>query len=146
MNRLLDRLRPYRVAVRVGGVGGVLVVWALAFQWGWAKSEWSSPWSRAAPLGGTPIGLTPRSIETTAEREKRETVKNKELRDSYQTLKQGVLGDTRKTRGDDPDPLLPRPQREGDDFTPTQKCQYMKAMDPVKYGAYRCWDEDGDGY
>ncbi len=145
LNRLLERLqrlRPYGTYV---GVGGAVLVWAVAFEWGWAKSEWSSIWAHAAPMQGQSVALTPKNIETTGERETRETVQAKGLRDSYHTMKQGVLGDTRATRGDDPR-LGERPKVDEGDMTPEEKCEQMKLSDPEKYGGFKCKDADGDGY
>jgi hypothetical protein len=143
VKRLLERLRPHRTRL---AVAGVVLVWAAAFRWGWAKSEWTSIWAEAPATQGQSISLAPHDVETTAEREKRETVKAQGLRDSYHSLKQDVLGDTRKTRGDAPSIRLRRRSGESQDLTPEEVCEQMKLSDPAKYGSLKCKDDDGDGY
>lgn len=131
---------------RSKAIGGVIlgivtvVVWARAFREGSTESAWgSSLWASAPDTRGGTISLTPKDVETTEERERRMLLdkKMKELKPDVSDLKRGLVGDGRKTRGDD----VRGDQREvpaGFDVSPREACMQMKLEYPEKFGKVDC--------
>lgn len=134
-----ERLKPVAV---VGAVVAAGLTWALAFNNGWSSSDWNQEWHNPSDVRGKSVYIGNKEVETTDEREKR-LAKSKLLREEAGTVKKSILGDRRRTRGDDIIPENP-PLPEGFDYNPREACQQMKMEFPERYGNVDCMSDRFD--
>lgn len=129
-----DRLKPLAGA---GIVGAAALTWVLVFQTGWSNSDWNSEWSPPTALRGKTVVIHNKKVETTAEREKRLEVKYKEVHEGISKVKKDLLGDARKTRGNDIQPEAPE-LPPGFDYSPRESCLQLKMEYPERFGDADC--------
>jgi hypothetical protein len=65
------------------------------------------------------------------------------VRDEVGNMKKSILGDRRRTRGDDIIPEAP-PVPEGFEFNPREACLQMKLEYPERFGKVDCMSERYD--
>ena len=117
-------------------------MWVLAFRTGWDSPEWNEEWHNPSDVRGKTVYIGNKDVETVAEREKR-LAKVKIVNGEVGALKKTVLGDNRKTRGNDIVPETP-PLPEGFDFNPREACLQMKLEFPERYGKVDCMSDRYD--
>jgi hypothetical protein len=135
-----ERLKPFVV---LGATGVGALVWVLAFETSSNSSDWGSEWSPQGDLRGKSVAIKVRDVETTAEREKRQALKNRELRDDIGSVKKSLLGDKHHTRGDDIQPENPE-LPPGFEYNPRDACLQMKLEYPERYGEVDCMSDKYD--
>lgn len=133
-----ERTQLRRFGTCALGAAAVLA-WAIALRPGWSSPEWTGFWSSAAPTRG-------KAIESEAERKQRSTRQNSELKATLSDLRKDLLGDHRRTRGDDPSARARRAvvPRDVARYTQRDACFQMKLEYPDRFGDVNCMSEDYD--
>jgi hypothetical protein len=136
-----ERVKPL---VGVGVLVAAALTWVFAFRTGWASGDWSdNEWKLPSDTRGKTVYIGNKDVETTLEKEKRKAIKNKDLREEVGNMKKSLLGDHRKTRGDDIVPESP-PVPEGFEYNPREACLQMKMEFPERYGGVDCMSDRYD--
>jgi hypothetical protein len=136
-----ERVKPLAV---VGMVASAGLVWVLAFRFGWANGDWSSGWGEGPPeTRGKTVYIGSKDVETNAEKEKRLETSTKGVREQVGNMKKSILGDRRKTRGEDIVPEVP-PVPAGFEYNPREACLQMQMEYPERYGKVDCMSDRYD--
>lgn len=134
-----ERVKPLAA---LGMVGAAALVWAFAFRSGWAGGDGVSGWGEGpAETRGKAVVIGNTDVETTDEREKRlDSSKSKSVRDQVGNVKNSLLGDHRKTRGED---IIPETAGPPEDFeySPREACMQMKLQYPERFGKVDCMSD-----
>ena len=135
-----ERYKPLAV---IGVVGAAALTWVLVFETGWANGDWNAEWAGPTDTRGKSVYIGNKLVETNEEREKRLAPGAKDIKDDLRTMRQGVLGDGHKTRGDDVrgERRAPPP---GYDYNPREACMQMQMQFPERYRNVDCMDDKYD--
>jgi hypothetical protein len=131
-------------APRVLGVLTLLALaWGLAIRVALSSGDGGS-WSRApAETEGRSVNTAGRVVETPAERERRLASSPSPIREELGKARRSLLGDRRRTRGDEirpPAPLVPR----GFDYSVREACERLKLEEPDRFDDVDCMSERYD--
>jgi hypothetical protein len=127
------------IAVLVGAAG----MWVFVFRSDWSNADWDNASNAPTAVRGKTVYIGNKEVETATEKEKRLATQNKALREEVGTMKKSILGDHKKTRGED---IIPEnaPLPEGFDFNPREACLQMKMEFPERYGNVDCMSDRYD--
>jgi len=123
--------------------GAAALAWVLAFRSGWANGEWSSGGEGLSETRGKTVYIGNKDVETNDEKEKRLDSKTKGVREEVGNVKKSLLGDRRRTLGEDIVPEVP-PVPEGFEFNPREACLQMKMEYPERFGKVDCMSDRYD--
>jgi len=124
-------------------MGAAVLAWAAALEQGFGSSEWKGFWTSAAPTRGTTVAIHERRVESAAERKRRLAQQRSELKAVLSDLRKDMLGDHRRTRGDDPreHTVVPRDVAR---YTQRDACFEMKLEYPDRFGDVDCMSDEYD--